>query len=654
MEIENLLKKIIPFFLFVIPLFFLTDTANFFEFNKMYLVFIGSVLILGAVLVRNILGKKAFYYTTTLDLAIFLFLLANLLSTFFASANRLLPFWGRTGMILSFTLLYFALLQAGNNSRRFLQSLFASSFVLSLITILAYTQVLAKFLPWDFTKSALFTPAGSLFSLIGFELVILPSVVFFALKSGQFFNKILYFLVGAVGLTATVLAVSQVLPGNKGQITFLPYQYGWWIAVDIFKVAKTAFLGVGPEGFLAAFSQFRPTSYNLTPIWTLRFTNSSNELLQILTTTGFLGLLAFLYLIVKSAKTLWQNLKKDEFNTGLKLSLAVNILLVVILPANFLTFFTLYVLTTLIAKQIYSKKEFNSTQILKIANGAAIGLMLVLVYFSGRVWLAEASFKKALDAANANQGLETYNNEMDAIRLNPFMEKYRVSFAQVNLALANSLVAGKKDLTDQDRQNITTLVSQSIAEAKAAAALDPANPIYWENLASIYQALINFANGADQWAIASYVQAIRLDPVNPTLRIQLGGLLYAMGKYDDAADQFKRALDLKPDLANAYYNLSWAYRQKKDIVASYNAMQQVIALVPQDSSDLAKASQELDQLRALLPPEAKTSTSSATTKESLLTPPPPLPTPPAAGPINLPKEVEPEVPPAASPTPRPS
>ena len=199
-----------------------------------------------------------------------------------------------------------------------------------------------------------------------------------------------------------------------------------------------------------------------------------------------------------------------------------------------------------------------------------------------------------------------------------------------------------KELTDQDKQNIAQLIQQSIREAKIAVTLEPANTANWENLTLVYRSLINAAQGADQWTIAALSQAIMSDPVNPGLRIDLGGVYYALGKYDQAIRLFQQAAELKPDYANAYYNLSHAYLMKKEIASAYDAMRQTLSFTPQDSADYAKAKSELEELVKLLP---KTNTPAASPEpvapaRTQLQVPSPAPSP--AAPVTLPAESGPE------------
>jgi hypothetical protein len=84
-------------------------------------------------------------------------------------------------------------------------------------------------------------------------------------------------------------------------------------------------------------------------------------------------------------------------------------------------------------------------------------------------------------------------------------------------------------------------------------------------------------------------------------------------------------------------------------------MQKVQSLVPQNSEDFTKATKELEQIKQMLPPESKTATGAAEPKGTTLKKPAPLPSTPAAGTFNLPKEAAPLVSPAeASPSPTPT
>jgi tetratricopeptide (TPR) repeat protein len=418
----------------------------------------------------------------------------------------------------------------------------------------------------------------------------------------------------------------------------LPFSTSWAIAVESFKNWRFFLLGVGPNSFLDAFLQFRPASYNLTNLWSIRFGFASNYYLHLLTTVGILGLLSFGYLVWKVIKT------RPAFS--IQYSVFSILVLFLFLPVNFLLLFVFYIMIALLATNLPTKEYSESSKI--AAWSIFIPTVLVILtsfYFFGRVYAAEIYFQKSLLAINRNDGNQAYNLQIKAISLNPFYDFYHLAYSQTNILLANAL-AQKSDLSDQDRQNITVLIQQAIKEAKTAVTLNKNKATNWENLANIYRQLLNFAQGADQWTISSLTQAIKLDPVNPDLKLTLGGIYYALKNYDEAIRWFQQAVDIKPNFANGYYNLSWAYKEKGDFQKAHEAMQTTLSLVPTDSGDYNKARNELDELAKKLTttkeatPESKfkTQTEKEPVGETPLTKPQPYPSPIIKPPIEIPEQ----------------
>jgi len=272
-------------------------------------------------------------------------------------------------------------------------------------------------------------------------------------------------------------------------------------------------------------------------------------------------------------------------------------------------------------------------------------------YILGRSYLAEIYFKKALDGVVKNDAKQAYENMRQAIILNPYIERFRLNFSQLNLLLSNNIAAKasqpqEKDkkpsqLSEQDRQNISQAIQAAIAEGKAAISLNPQKAQNWENLAQIYQNIINIAQGADVWTISSYQRAIVADPQNPVYRLNLGGVYYSLGNFEEASKIFEQAVILKPDWPNAYYNLAWANFQKQKYQEAVSAMENVIKLLDpkKDKNDYEKAKKELEEFKKKLPQEEKQATEEGKTQPKL-TLPSPIPT--TTPQIQLPKEASPE------------
>jgi tetratricopeptide (TPR) repeat protein len=284
-----------------------------------------------------------------------------------------------------------------------------------------------------------------------------------------------------------------------------------------------------------------------------------------------------------------------------------------------------------------------------------LSVIAYISYFGSRVIMAETSLRNAQIALSKNDGKALYENSLKATSLVPKMATYRLSYAQVNLSLATAL-SQKESLSDTERSNVSSLISQAVAEGKAALSLSPNNPLVWQTLGRIYQKLINVAEGSDKFAVDAYAQAVTLDPANPTLRIEYGGLLYQLiglskdqkeqaALFGRAQSEFQTAIQLKPDYPNAYYNLAKLLEMAKDYENSYIVMQKAISLLGPDNPNLGQANVELEAIKAKVPkatpaPSAKPSATPSPVveenPETAIQTPAPLPSPIDGGPLDIP------------------
>ena len=297
-----------------------------------------------------------------------------------------------------------------------------------------------------------------------------------------------------------------------------------------------------------------------------------------------------------------------------------------------------------------------------------LALVIAYAYFGTRMVSAEYSFGKSLTALAANDGGGSYDQMVKAINTNPRVDRYHASFSQLNFALANSVAqaaqpieaaegeeAAAPEITEEQRNTIAQLVQQSIEEAKATVALNLPRSGNWKLLADTYRAIIPFAEGADQFAIDSYNQAIALDPVNPNLRLDLGGVFYSLGNYEAAIEAFRLAVIAKPDLANAHYNLAVAYRENGDYALAAEQMAITLSLIDRNSQDFEVARQVLEEIEAKLPAEGEDTVQApgVGAPEGELVPPPTPEPPVVEPPLDLPDDAAPPEPPEEALTPEP-
>ncbi len=665
--IDQIINWVLVALALLLPLFFLPLTSEFYLFNKQALLIFAVGLLLFLWVLKMVMKKTLSFRKTPLDLPLIIFILAHLASTIIASPNKMEAIVGPTslGTILALTGLYFVITNnLITSSVKFLISgVMASATILGLVALYQFLGLGEAIAAAPWLKSPLFTPSGGPLILISYLVAgLVISIILFLRKFSreEWLASVLYFVPCvfiALGLGFTLY---QIIPGKETSLTILSYKDSWAIAIEAFK--QNPLFGVGPGNYLSAFNRFRPVGFNAYSFWNNRFANASSFPLELLTVGGVMALGAYLFLLLKTIP-LWlrsfRQEKANDFQMTILVGLVALFLIQFFLPSNFLILVFTFVFLALLARRFREEKVVSlpAKTLSSVILGVVVIFVIIVFYGWGRIWAADFYFRQSLNALAQNQGAQTYNFQIKTIGLNPFSPVYRRAYSQTNFALANSLAA-KGDLSDQDRDNVTQLIQQAIREAKIAASLNPLDAVNWENLAQIYRNLINFAQGADQWTIAAYRQAIAMDPINPRIRVNLGGLFFSLQNYEAATRQFENAVNLKPDYANGLYNLAATYRERKMYQEAYLAMQAAVNLVPADSADYQKAKDEMDELAEKLPTEATPSAERPPAKpEEGLTEPQPIPSPIIEPPIELPEEAGPALPagrPEISPSPSPS
>jgi tetratricopeptide (TPR) repeat protein len=584
--------------------------------------------------IRSIIKKEASFSIGKFDLGVLLIVLAYVISAIVKTPNKIEAFFfpGTVTFVIISGLFYFLVNQFDKRTKNLiLLTLFGSGILLTISILLTELGLFAKIpqLP-VFMKDASFNPAGGSLPSALYLITLLPIGIAMVIKERDLVKRVFYGVASIVIAFGAALLVINLLPGKPQALVFPSLITSWSVVIETLK--QSPIWGVGPDNYLTAFNLFRPVAYNQTALWLARYSTANNYYFTLITEAGFAGLAAISVLLIGIYRAVVTNLKQKNWEM---VSVAILVVLFALFPsAPVLTFLFMALLA------VFSHSEEKSVSLATnrvpsaiIAAPILIGV-IALVIFGTRAVSAEVTYKKSLDALAKNNAQDTYKFMAQAINLNPRVDRYHASLAQVEMAIA-TVIANKKDLTDADRQTITQLISQAINEGKATVTLNQGRSANWEILAQIYQNIMPFAQGADQFAIQTYSQAVALDPINPNLRISLGGVYYALGRYDDAIDTFKLAVLAKSDLANAHYNLAIAYREKKNYDGAISEMNTVLGLVAKDSPDYTLAKSTLDALEKAKPTTATTGTGNLTTpqkQETVIKPPLTLPeeaTPPA-------------------------
>ncbi len=638
--LENIQKFLVYTAVLLFPVFVLSIFSNPLIIPKEVLLVSLSGLAILVWIIKIIVKGEMSFAVGKFDVAVLLIAITYSLSAILKTPNKfdafLLP--GTSTIIIASAILYFLLNQLDKKGKEGLSFVILLSSVLLAVSILfTETGILTKIpqLP-AFVKDANFNALGGSFPSIIYLGITFIFSIGLLFKQKDFVKRLFIGVSLVIVVLGAAISVRNIMPGKPQALALTSFQTSWVVAVEALK--ESPIWGEGPANYLSAFNRFKPLAYNQTDLWQVRFTIARDFYLTVLTETGFAGLAAFAVLFV----ALYRSYKSYRSNrTYIFEGAALAILLIV-----FALFPILPILVTLlfILLSVVSGSEENVANVTLNTQSKVPAILMSLPFLAGvvtvaffgtKVLAAEVTFQKALVALSKNDAKGTYDLMQKAIAQEPKVDRYHASFAQVNMALASSL-ASKKDITEDEKKTVSQLVQQAINEGKNTAVLNPQRSGNWELLASIYRQIMPFAQGADNFAIQTYTQAVALDPINPDLRISLGGVFYALGRYDEAIDAFKLAVLAKSDLANTHYNLAIAYREKKDFDNAITEMNTVLTLVKKDSADYTLAIKVLDELQ-----KNKPAPKAAATGTDNLTAPQPVAPSNIKPPITLPEDSTP-------------
>jgi tetratricopeptide (TPR) repeat protein len=390
-------------------------------------------------------------------------------------------------------------------------------------------------------------------------------------------------------------------------------------------------LGSGPSTFLYQFLQHKGTILNETLFWNVRFLNSASKFLDILSTTGILGTIAFLALIFFSIyfgvlKILKGNLEK--FDLLLLLAIFLSILSFSIssflynfpLTLEFSFFFLFACFVNLLAEK---KKEFliNNGGILDfVFSFVSIFIFvlnfIVLISIFQR-YVGEAFYWRGILAWQKGNVEETILNFQRAINFSKIDLYYR-DLSQAYLVKLSQKIQ-KGDI------NIQEEAGQAVNLSKVATDLNPANVANWSVRGFTYQSLVGLISGAEDWVIKSYDEALKLEPSNPYYLTQKGIMLLRKGVlvqnekektefFTQAEELFKKAIELKSDYAPAHFQLAMIYYNRGNLDDAISKMEETKNFAPFDvglafqlgvayyqKGNYQKAKEELERAISLVP-----------------------------------------------------
>lgn len=534
--------------------------------------------------------------------------LASLASLFVQSTNQIEAITHPLGLITFLSLFVISSFLPhtvkDHDTSMILSIMSVSAGIVGLLAIYQYFSITSSIFPNSaFLKNALWNPTGTPISALLLFITALPitiSIIINAWKKREEARTAIHIVSLVLILVGMGLTAWQFLPMVSTVV--MPWNIGWTVLLESFKQMKTALFGVGAENFLAAYALGRPLAINTTPLWNTGFSTSATTSLHVATTLGITGAVATILFCIA-----WlTHLPKPWL---LRVAWIFLIVAIIALPPSIPLLILIVSLDLAVGSHNHKTllcSGFLQTIILIII----IGVVSISSYGLYRFTKGELYYTQARLALESDTNLtKSYTLHIAAITENPSMTRYHMSLSQLALVIANSILesapmndqTGTVTLLDEDKQLVTQLFTLAISEGKRTTQLAPTSYVSWVNLATIYQSLEGVATDADTWMLASYQKALTLNPYSPTLRVDVGGAYLNKKDYDSAIAQFLTAIALKPNYANAYYNLANAYQRKGNTVKALEALIQTQSFLSKTSVDYQKISDEITTIQSQTP-----------------------------------------------------
>lgn len=397
-----------------------------------------------------------------------------------------------------------------------------------------------------------------------------------------------------LGLTVGILIVSFVLLilGNIGwpkvdlpSEVSLSRSFSWQIARA--SVAKRPIFGNGLASFNSVFSRFKGPDFNGAALWNLDFDIPAGWLAESLVVVGGLGslliIIGLLLGLIAAGRRLFSS-KRELPTADLKLGISLWAMVIVMLVGglfipvgnNLLLIFGL--LWVLLMVVTYNWPRHQAVIYWRKADerGSAtwtVGLIIVAIFllaglaYGIKLYTADILAAQSLKSQSTDQQIIAMSK---AYNLAPWREMYGFGLAQLSWAKANELAQGAMTATGTPAMEAQTAAQSYVQQAKAI--LDQTSKLVKNQSAGVKMAALLYETIGDiDGAMASYQELSELDPNNPWPYAKMAQLK-VMQAYqaqdketkdklvEEALNGYQKAIELKPDWAEAYYYRAVLYQ----------------------------------------------------------------------------------------------
>lgn len=355
-------------------------------------------------------------------------------------------------------------------------------------------------------------------------------------------------------------------------------------------------VGSGVETFAFSFYQYRPSEINLVSEWDFLFNKAHNEFLNYAATTGTVGLLAYLYLIVITYVSFIKSMKNPYRYLILGFACAYSGILV----ANFfgfstttssLAFFLFPAMTNALVPKNplrlsdYQKGKINTRQMIALV--CLLFIASLTLFNCGRYWFADYLYAKAERLANQANSEKALNAIFSAISISP---REPLFYSQLGEIQSNYAL---NSFSENKMKNAQEMAKEAVSNSQKALDMSVRNLALLRSRETILIRLSTIDPTYLHLAKDAMLLETSYSPTDAKLYYNLGLCYARIGQKDDAITTLEKTIQLKGNYKEARLALALLYINAGRKKEAENQLRYILTNI--DPND-AIAQQELHEL----------------------------------------------------------
>lgn len=644
-------SKAIPLYIlpFLVPIFFLPITTEFFELNKLTLIIVSTILLAILWAIRLMVGHKIELAKSIIDFPLIVFTGVYALATVF-SMNKTVSIFGSQGRWLGlfslvvFVIYYYIVTPLYRNPKAIKSAIYAfliGTGIATFVSLLSYFNIFIssatymKLQNFSFyggtTQTAMFAALSIIMALVliayekntlvklGLVGATILSILYVALTGvlvawvmlvvgivgmvfyvdlSKVFKDGVYYL--AILGTTAAMAIVFLVPATRNVLVNpnfpkelgLPARESWVIASST--IQNFPLLATGPSTFQTNFTRFRPMTLNATDFWNVRFDIPFNEIFNIIATVGILGLLATIFLASRMMRLANQT-KFTDSQEGLTEVLSLS-------------------LVAMMSSFIFTYASVASTFML---------FTLLALLVAAHTYIDEHSKVAQISSIGAKD-LQAVASLGDSSAINKEYSKFIFGGAIILAVIYGGYLWSKNYMGEfYMRRAVLALISNDGAKVyenqRKAIMANPTRDSYYNSFAQTDLALANNIAGKEnltdaekqtiQGLISEAITTTRVttEAINPlsAANWETRALIYRsiLNVADNAAEwavsAYNTAIQLDPTNPRLRLDLGGMYYAQKDYLSAANQFRQAFSLKPDYANAYYNFAQSMVQLNDL-------------------------------------------------------